>query len=210
MVTSEAYKENPCGVLSIPYWKNKHIRIPENMCIVHDALYIKENYQDYRDEPYFRLFHPLTDICCAPVRGISIVSAQMDDIPLLVDVINQSYTDLSVTSEQLKGYTKTEAFCPELWILAIDDGSACPVGCGIADFDKELHEGIIEWIQVVPAYRGRKIGQLIVNELLKRMANMAEFATVSGKVNNVTSPERLYRKCGFIGNDVWHILTKGE
>jgi len=42
------------------------------------------------------------------------------------------------------------------------------------------------------------------------MASMAEFATVSGKVNNATSPEILYRKCGFIGNDIWHILTKEE
>lgn len=210
MVTIEAYKENPCGVLSIPYWKNKHIRIPQNMCIMHDAEYLKDKYKEYCDEPYFRLFHALKDIHVVPVNGISIVSAKQDDLPLLVNIINQSYTDLSVTFEQLKGYTQTEAFCPELWIIAIDDVNSCAVGCGIADFDKVLHEGIIEWIQVVPAYRGRKIGQLIVNELLKRMASIAEFATVSGKVNNATSPEILYRKCGFIGNDVWHILTKEE
>ncbi len=210
MVTLEAYKENPCGVLSIPYWKNKHIKIPQNMRIVHDTEYMADQYKEYCDEPYFRLFHSLTDIHIVPLQGISIVTAKQEDIPLLADIINQSYTDLSVTSEQLKGYTKTEAFCPELWIIAVDQANACAAGCGIADFDKELHEGIIEWIQVIPAYRGRKIGQLIVNELLKRMMSMAEFATVSGKVNNVTSPESLYRKCGFTGNDVWHILTKQE
>lgn len=78
----------------------------------------------------------------------------------------------------------------------------------MADLDKDLKEGILEWIQVLPAYRGKKIGQLIVNELLKRMIGKANFATVSGKVSNTTKPEMLYRKCGFTGDDLWHILTK--
>ena len=42
------------------------------------------------------------------------------------------------------------------------------------------------------------------------MQGIAEFATVSGKVNNPTNPESLYRKCGFTGNDIWHILTLKE
>ena len=82
------------------------------------------------------------------------------------------------------------------------------VGCGIADFDAEAKELILEWIQVFPQYRGKKIGQLIVTELLFRMKDVADFATVSGKVGNSTNPEALYRKCGFVGNDVWHILHK--
>lgn len=204
----EAYKENPCGVLSIPYWKNKQISVPENMRIVHEKEYIKDNYPDYHDEPYFRLYHALKDVPNVTLDGISIVSAKYDDIPRFVDAINQSYTDLSVTHEQLSGYTKTDVFCPELWIAAIDNATSCVVGCGIADFDKELSEGIIEWVQVIPSYRGKKIGQLIVTELLTRMADIAKFATVSGKVHNPTSPETLYRKCGFTGNDVWHILTR--
>ncbi len=208
MVTIEEYKENPCGVLSIPYWKSKHIVIPENIRIVHDAEYIQGDYRQYQDEPYFRLYHSLIDVPTIALDGISIVSVQQDDIPTLADVINQSYADLSVSVEQLIGYTKTAVFCSELWIAAIDNTTSCMVGCGIADVDKELHEGIIEWIQVIPSYRGKKIGQLIVNELLRRMASIAKFATVSGKVNSLTSPEILYRKCGFVGNDVWHVLTK--
>ena len=178
------------------------------MCIVHDADYIKEKYQDYHDEPYFRLYHTLTDVQIAALDDISIVTAKYDDIQLFVDVINLSYDDLSVTFEQLNSYTQTEVFCPELWVYAIDNATSCIVGCGIADFDKEMHEGILEWIQVISAYRKRGIGQLIVNELLKRMTGIAEFATVSGRVNNLTSPEMLYRKCGFVGKDIWHILTK--
>ena len=210
MVTPEAYKANPCRALSIPYWKSRHVTIPPNMRIIHDAEYEIDSGEGFRDEPYFRLFHALKDIHPVPVDGISIFTATQEDIPLLVDVINRSYTDLSVTVEQLESYTRTEAYCPVLWIIAYDHVNACIAGCGIADFDPELREGVIEWIQVIPACRGRKIGQLIVNELLKRMADMASFATVSGKVNNATAPERLYRKCGFVGNDVWHILTRDE
>lgn len=209
-VTMEAYRANPCRALSIPYWKSKHIRIPPNMRIVHDGEYRNGSYGEYRDEPYFRLFHALEDAHVTPVHGISIKTAAQDDIPLLADIINRSYTDLSVTVEQLESYTRTEAYCPELWVIAYDHVNACVAGCGIADFDPQLREGVLEWIQVLPAYRGRKIGQLIVNELLRRMSGMAAFATVSGKVNNATSPEMLYRKCGFVGNDIWHILTRDK
>lgn len=110
MLEIEVYKDNPCGVLSIPYWKNKNIRIPQNMCIVHDTEYIKGNYSEYCDEPYFRLYHSLENIQDVPLDGISIVSAIHDDIPLFVDIINKSYNDLSVTYEQLNGYTQTEVF----------------------------------------------------------------------------------------------------
>ena len=204
----EAYKKNPCGVLSIPYWKNKSITIPPNMRIVHDRDFSKSEYQEYNDETYFRLFHSLKDIRSVEPDDIVIVTAKLEDIPCFVDVINQSYTDLSVTYEQLVGYTQTEVYAPELWVMAVNKADSSVVGCGIADLDRELKEGILEWIQVLPAYRGKKIGQLIVNELLRRMVGIAEFATVSGKVNNVTSPEMLYRKCGFVGDDVWHILMK--
>lgn len=61
---------------------------------------------------------------------------------------------------------------------------------------------------MLPEYRGRGVGQSIVNELLRRMQGRADFATVSGKVNNLTRPERLYRRCGFTGDDMWHILTQ--
>ena len=204
----ETYKKDPCGTLSIPYWKSNQVRIPENMRIVHDADYIEDNYKDDHDEPYFRLYHDLVGVQTITLDSISIITARQEDFPLLVDVINRSYSDLSVTLEQLNGYTKTAVFCPQLWIYAVDDANARIVGCGIADFDREVHEGILEWIQVLPAYRRKGIGQLIVNELLTRMIGLADFATVSGKVNNPTAPERLYRKCGFTGKDIWHILRK--
>jgi len=39
-------------------------------------------------------------------------------------------------------------------------------------------------------------------------AKKAAFATVSGKADDPTCPERLYRSCGFVGNDIWHVMRK--
>ena len=102
-----------------------------------------------------------------------------------------------------------------MWILVKESATGACVGCGIADFDPEAEELILEWIQVLPQYRQvlpqyrrKNIGTVIVKELLWRGRAYAKFATVSGKVENETKPEALYRKCGFTGNDVWHVLRK--
>lgn len=202
------YLEDPCGKLSIPYWKNKNIKIPENMKIIHQNDFDNKDLLDYHDEKYFRLIHYLDNInAIYPSTEFSIKTAEIFDIPLIVEIINHSYSDLSVDYEQILSYTHTKVYDRNLWVLAYEIKTDSIVGCGIADFDREAREGILEWIQVLPEYRGKKIGQMIVNELLFRMKK-ADFATVSGKTNNPTKPEKLYRSCGFVGNDIWHVLTK--
>lgn len=202
------YLEDPCGKLSIPYWKNKNIKIPENMKIIHQNDFDNKDLLDYHDEKYFRLIHYLDNInAIYPSTEFSIKTAEIFDIPLIVEIINHSYSDLSVDYEQILSYTHTKVYDRNLWVLAYEIKTDSIVGCGIADFDREAREGILEWIQVLPEYRGKKIGQMIVNELLFRMKK-ADFATVSGKTNSPTKPEKLYRSCGFVGNDIWHVLTK--
>lgn len=201
------YLENPCRKLSIPYWKNKNMQIPENMIIVHQNDFDDSSFTDYHDEKYFRLIHKLDNVKRNHIDGFSVRTAEASDIPIIVDIINKSYSDLSVTYEQILSYTKTEAYDKNLWIVVYENNKNDAVGCGIADLDNEAREGILEWIQVLPEYRGRGIGKMIVNELLRRMKN-ADFATVSGKIDNKTNPEKLYRSCHFVGNDIWHILTK--
>lgn len=201
------YLQNPCSKLSIPYWKNKMMVIPENIKIVHNDDFCEGILNDYCDEKYFRLIHYLNNVDNKIPDDFSLRTAEFTDIPLIVKIINNCYSDLSVSYEQILSYTKTKAYDKNLWILVYEIETNNPVGCGIADFDSEAREGILEWIQVLPQYRGKKIGQFIVNELLRRMKN-ADFVTVSGKVDNVTNPERLYRKCGFVGNDIWHIMHK--
>lgn len=203
----DEYLNSPCSSLSIPYWKSKVIKIPQNIKIIHHSDFYGELLNDYYDERYFRLIHYLDDIDDEMSNEFFVKTADLSDIQLIVETINNCYSDLSVSYEQIFSYTKTKVYDSNLWILVYEVKTNQIVGCGIADFDSEVKEGILEWIQVLPEYRGRKIGKLIVNQLLCRMKN-ADFATVSGKVNNVTKPEKLYRQCGFVGNDIWHILYK--
>ncbi|MDE5670958.1 MAG: GNAT family N-acetyltransferase, partial [Eubacterium sp.] len=192
------YLKNPCGTLSIPYWKNQSIKIPANMKIVHQNSFNDSYLNDYSDEKYFRLIHNLNNIEKIPVDGFSVKTAETSDIASIVQIINKSYNDLSVSFDQILSFTKTKVYSKDLWVLVIDDKANSIIGCGIADFDEEAKEGILEWIQVLPKYRGKNIGKMIVNELLSRMVE-ADFATVSGKTDNKTNPERLYRSCGFAG-----------
>ena len=208
MITLTEYLNNPCGTLSIPYWKAKNIVIPPEMKILHDKDFSADILSDYTDEKYFRLYHNLKGIPKIANDDFEIVTATRNDIKAIVQIINDSYTDISVNKELIKSYTKMSVYNEELWIMVEEKATGKYVGCGIADFDVEAKELILEWIQVLPQYRGKKIGQLIVTELLFRMKDVADFATVSGKVDNSTNPEALYRKCGFIGSDVWHILHK--
>ena len=58
----------------------------------------------------------------------------------------------------------------------------------------------------MPEYRGKGIGSMLVSHLLSISPKGAKFATVSGDIDSMSSPEKLYRKCGFTGTDVWHII----
>lgn len=208
MISINEYLKNPCRSTSIPYWKQKDIVVPANMVILHDDEYTVENYKDYYDEPYFRLYHNLRNINKAIANDVEFIHNAHDQIDDFVMLINNSYTDISVSKEQLESYRKTPVYYEKLWVLLRDKQAPKIIGGGIGDFDSETGEMILEWIQVLPGYRKRGYGQLIVNHMLEKMQNVAQFATVSGKVNNPTNPEKMYRKCGFVGNDIWHILTK--
>ena len=209
MVLLKDYINNPCRTLSIPYWKQKNIKVPDYVKIVHNDEYNIADFVGYVDEPYFRLYHDLQAVQHTNRDDIDIVVCTADMLEMFVDIINKSYGDLSVTKEQMESYRKTPVFCPDLWVL-LKNKSGNYVACGIADYDKETNERIWEWIQVIPSCRGRGYGQYIVNELLSRVQGQAKFATVSGKVNNTTQSEKMYRKCGFNGNDVWHILRRND
>lgn len=208
MVTLECYLKNPCGTLSIPYWKAKAIHVPDGMKIVHDREFLTTDLNVYRDERYFRLYRDLQNPDDVELKGFAIETATENDLTTIVSVINQSYTDLHVTCAQMKGCTETPVYDKHLWVLVREEQTRVCVGCGIADFDREAKELILEWIQVLPAYRGRKIGQAIVNTILHRAKDRAAFATVSGKADALSQPERLYRACGFVGHDIWHVMQK--
>ncbi len=206
MVTKEQYLVNPCRTSSLPYWKTKSISIPDNLLILHDAEFSHSKYQQYIDAPYFRLSHDLQNLSAPKIpEGFSLCSISLKEY---ADHINACYDEISTSESELRRYTTQAVYNDRLWVALEDTRSGIIVATGIADLDREIGEGILEWIQVSEAYRRNGLGRYIVLELLWRMKDIANFVTVSGQCDNKTNPELLYRKCGFVGTDVWHILKQ--
>lgn len=200
------YLEKPCKASSIPYWKAVIISVPENMRILHDDDFDQSLLAEFADEPYFRLMHDLQNINPVVIPdGFVLCAATLADF---VSHINLCYGGACVTEDELRCYTARKVYCPELWIAIRDIKTGKIAATGIGELDCEIGEGILEWIQVSEEYRGCGLGSCIVNQLLCRMKDMAKFATVSGQCNNPWKPEKLYRKCGFAGNDIWHVLKR--
>ena len=103
-----------------------------------------------------------------------------------------------------------EQYNSELWLAVKEECKGNIVATGIAELDREIGEGVLEWIQVSKDYRRCGLGSYLVCELLWRMRKAAGFVTVSGKCRNPDHSEDLYRKCGFGGDDVWHVLRERE
>lgn len=204
LLTKEAYLRDPCRAASIPYWKAVRMALPEDMQIVHDDDFCSEMLARYVDEPYFRLAHDLQVEPVAVPQGYSLSQGTAAEF---ASHIEECYGN-GMTAAEVRTFTEREVYCRSLWIALRDDSTGKIVATGIGELDREIGEGILEWIQVSAEYRGRGLGSYIVNELLWRMKGKAKFATVSGQCNNPTNPEALYRKCGFAGKDVWHVMRK--
>lgn len=213
MISIDEYKLNPCRVSAIPYWKMKTFKMPNNISVIHENDYT-DSYNINSicsDTLYFRLKHNLENVELFNLdkmfkyRNVNFNSD--NDLKEVVYIINKSYTDIKVNINQVEEWTKLKVFAANLWVFIIDVNTKKPVALGIAELDNDVHEGALEWIQVLPAYRNHKLGQAIVNKLLTNLIGIADFVTVSGQVNNTTNPEKLYRKCGFQGNDIWHVLV---
>ena len=211
MITLSDYLKDPCGAAALPFWKEKSLRAPEDMRILHAKDFDAALLQTRRDTPYFRLLHDLKNIGAAVLpEGYFLRTADAAyDIPMLAHLINACYETISVTENEVYGFTKRAVYVPELWVV-VETQEGEPCAAGIGEYDAEANEGALEWIQVLPAFHRKGLARALVNELLTRLSKLARFATVSGEVNNPSSPEALYRACGFTGNDVWHVLTKKE
>ena len=159
---------------------------------------------------YFRLFHSLRAVPAPNLpKGFSFATSDpLADSEEIAQVINACYADINLSPEAIRSWKDHPVFSADLWVWVIDEKRNQPAGLGIAEFDRAIAEGSLEWIQILPAYRGKGLGKQLVYDLLMRLAGRAEFATVAGQVDNHTNPERLYRGCGFQGDDLWWVLRK--
>jgi len=114
--------------------------------------------------------------------------------------------NILVLQKDIEQWILRSVFDEDLWVKITLNGKI--IASGIAEFDFETKEGVLEWIQVLPEYQRKGYGKLIVNALINRLSKIADFITVSGRLENGSNPIKLYTECGFYGNDIWYICTK--
>ncbi len=209
MITLEAYLRDPCGGASLPFWKENSTQVPKHMRIVHARDFSEVLLLSYTDVPYFKLIHRLEKAAPSVLpEGFFLQTAAMPrDAEALAALLCACYEGSAFTPQHVINFTHSPAYAPELW-LTVRDKSGALCGAGLADYDNQAREGVLEWIQVMPSFRGKGIGKAIVNALLAELCPHARFVTVSGQKDDPSDPEALYRACGFSGDDVWHVLTR--
>ena len=202
----EVYLENPCKASSLPYWKSNLIKIPENMKVVLEEDLQSDEAQGYSNERFFKLIHRLKNIEKPMLDNkYCVVFCKASEY---AKHIAACYDDVGISSDELMDYQTHAVYDRDLWIAVTECGRNEIIASGIAELDTDIKEGVLEWIQVLPEYRGKGLGKFVVRELLWRMKDKAEFVTVSGKVDNPTNPKELYLACGFSGEEIWHVMRK--
>lgn len=202
-MNAEQYLADPCGTSSLPYWKTEQFAMPEGICVCRDDAFSTQSIEGV-DEPYFKLMHDLRQVQPAALpAGFRLVSAGVADF---ARHINSCYGAEGLSEAELLAYRRRQTYNPALWLAVADAGNGALAATGIGELDARIGEGILEWIQVSPAYRRRGLGRFLVCELLRRMQGRAQFATVSGRVNNPDMPFALYTACGFKNPVIWHVV----
>jgi len=202
----EVYLANPCKASSLPFWKTNLVEIPENMKIVLDEDLHSVGVREYVDEKYFKLIHGMNDIEKPVLDGR--YEMPCCEVSEYAKHIAACYSDVGISPEELMDYQTHAVYDRDLWIAVTERGQNTVVASGIAELDADIKEGILEWIQVSPEHRGKGLGKFVVNELLWRMKDKAEFVTVSGKLDNPTNPRELYVSYGFSDEAIWHVMRK--
>lgn len=116
MITLDEYIKSPCSLLSIPYWKQKTMSVPDEIKIVHDSEFSEQLLNSFSDEQYFRLSHNMKNIQTTELDFCKIITVSKKNISHIVSIINSSYTDIRVDDRYLKSLTKTPVYNPNLWI----------------------------------------------------------------------------------------------
>lgn len=166
---------------------------------------------DYREERYFKLSHNHKHIDKSTLEEpYCFKTVRPEEYDAVVSFINNSYTEIKVNINDVVSWSKRKVYDETLWVWIIHKRTNEKLALGIAELDPVLDEGALEWIQVKQSYQGRGLGKSIVNELLDRISKRADFTTVSGDVDNETSPEKMYRRCGFEGDIIWHVYKKNK
>ena len=224
------YLKDPCNSLSMPYWKYKKTSTRSDTMIVHDSKFDPVLYRDWHDTLQFRMKHDLVYLTSKKINeNFFFETVDEESLEDVIAVINQTDKEIEITKKDLNHWKSEESFCKELWILVynkkifhrikgkkvtydevgnkIDNKKYLPVGLMISNFDQTIKEASIELLEIIPSYRKLGLKESLVRESLFRISEIADFVTVSGKMENSQEYE-FYKNLGFTGDAVWHILKK--
>jgi ribosomal protein S18 acetylase RimI-like enzyme len=165
--------------------------------------------QDYTVQRFFRL--SLTEEPFEyPLPGrFRFEKARLPEEAVLVgNVIGRSYAHMRPDLSDVIGWIRQPVFDPDLWVWIIDQITHQPAGLGIAEIDREEGEASLEWIQILPEYRGQGLAKALVTRLARQLKSRVPVVTVSGEADNPSDAEHLYRRCGFSGQDVWWVIRR--
>ena len=205
MISPQDYLQDPCRASSLSFRRTNTTVIPENVLILRDDEFAEIPYPAI-DEPYFKLIHRMEwiDQIHLP-EDFEMIQCDTADY---ADHIRECYDGIYISADDLLKQETYPGFAPGLRIAISERNRKKIIASGIAEYDPLVGEGILDWIQVSPAYRRKHLGKYIVLELLHRLQGKADFVTVSGKINNPDHPIALYKSCGFADMTIWHIITK--
>ena len=86
--------------------------------------------------------------------------------------------------------------------------------------EASLKESVIKWLSnsankayfnaIIKDEFPTEFGGDDVDKIIEKLESYTQdkLLVVMNKIFNPTNPEALYRKCGFTGSDVWHVLRK--
>ena len=210
MISLEQYVKNPCGLLSIPYYKARRMGTPAGVRVVHARDFHGDVADDETDTPYFRLRHDLHALDQSALPGAyRMGTLDRHHAAQLAALLETCYQGLTLTPEAAEAM-RTEAFAFASAQLGAWTRAGTLVGCCLGTFDAQAREGVVDWLAVHPLHRRKGIARALVNACVEAYIGYADFMTVSGQVDNPSHPEAVYRKCGFTGGDVWHVLVQKE
>lgn len=220
MISVKKYLKDPCNSLSMPYWKAKKTSLRSDTIIVHQTKYDEVLYREWHDTLYFRIQHDLLNLTSRKLSDNffykTVDEEQINDV---VTVVNQSNEEQEITKNDVIHWMREETYCKDLWILVYSKRNYkydkinkvkiyMPVAVVISNFDKSTKEASFELLHVIPTYRKNGLATSLIKESLLRISCIADFATVTGKVETPENIYDLYKKCGFTGDAIWHVLRK--
>jgi GNAT superfamily N-acetyltransferase len=124
------------------------------------------------------------------------------DLVVAAEMLNRCYETDHHGAEEIAGWCSLAVFDESLWFWVRKRSSGEAVGLGISTYQVSIRECYLDWIQVLPEYQGRGLGRLLVSETIRRAIGKSDIIRVTGMADD------FYRKCGFVGNESWRIITK--